>query len=176
MTDKTTEPVSKSQRKRDSIACQKLGEALVGLTNQKLAALPLPEHLRDAILHARGIKSHGAHRRQIQYIGKLMRELDTQPIADALECLQRQGVQDAARHHQIERWRERLLEEGDGALGALLEQHPRADLQHLRQLLRSARKEQSAGGPQPAARRLFRYLRDLSEGGEGPGKDTPAGG
>lgn len=176
MTDKPLEPVSKSQRKRDSIACQKLGETLVDLTGQKLAALPLPDHLREAILEARGIKSHGARRRQLQYIGKLMRELDTRPIAEALEGLQREGAQDAARHHRIERWRERLLAEGDNALGALLEDHPGADRQHLRQLLRKARKEQSAGGPQPAARSLFRYLRDLFEGEEGPGQNTPADG
>lgn len=153
--------VSKSQRKRDMQALQELGENLVKLKADQLDKIPLPEQLRQAVLEAQRIKSRSAHKRQLQYIGRLMRELDASPIREAMETLEARSAQANARLHHLERWRERLIAEGDAALSELLDEHPAADRQHLRQLIRSAQREQTQNGPHSHARALFRYLREL---------------
>lgn len=155
--------VSKSQRKRDAKALQELGEALVRLNAEQLQRLELPTELHEAVILAQGIRQHGGRKRQLQFIGKLLRSLDAEPIRAALATLQGQSRAAAARHHRIERWRDRLLEEGDGAVTELMQTLPGADPQHLRQLLRNARREAAAGQPPRAARTLFRYLRDLDD-------------
>lgn len=157
------EQVSKSQRKRESHALQALGEALVALSTERLAAMPLPEALREAVLEAQRIRQRGAHKRQLQYIGRLMRELDAAPIQAALDDLQQTSQEAVARQHRLERWRDRLLEEGDVALEPLLEEYPDADRQHLRQLVRNAQRERDRSKPPRSARMLFRYLRELDE-------------
>jgi ribosome-associated protein len=156
-------PVSKSQRKRDAKALQELGEALVDLSAEQLQRIELPASVREAVTLAQGIRQHGGRKRQIQYIGKLLRSLDAEPIRAALETLEGRSREAAARHHRLERWRDRLLEEGDGAVAELMEVMPSADSQHLRQLVRNARREAAAGQPPRAARSLFRYLRDLDD-------------
>lgn len=153
--------VSKSQRKRDMLALQALGESLVKLKAEQLGKIPLPEQLHQAVREAQRIKSHSAHKRQLQYIGRLMRELDASPIREAMETLEARSAQASAQLHHLERWRERLIAEGDAALGELLDEHPGADRQHLRQLIRAAQREQTQNGPHGHARALFRYLREL---------------
>lgn len=155
------EPVSKSQLKRDAHALQSLGEELVKLPVAKLARIPLPESLGDAIDEARRIKSRGAHKRQLQYIGKMMRHIDIEPIRHALDTLKDNSRQETVRLHRLEQWRDRLLEEGDAALSELLSEQPQADRQHLRQLIRNALKERGQNRPPKAARELFRYLREM---------------
>lgn len=154
--------ISKSQLKRESEALQALGEALVELPASKLAKIPMPGNLADAVAEARRIKAHGGRKRQLQYIGKLMRNIDAEPIQQAMEALSTEQARDNARFHRLEQWRDRLISEGDGALGELLEAYPQADRQHLRQLIRNAQREQAKGQAPKTARELFRYLRELS--------------
>lgn len=152
---------SKSQRKREMHALQDLGEQLVKLSKEQFEKITLPDKLRDAIVEARHIHQHGARKRQLQYIGKLMRELDPAPIQEQLDTVlghSRQAVQNL---HDIERWRDRLLAEGDHTLEELVAQYPNTDRQYLRQLIRNANKETHDNKPPKSARALFRYLRDL---------------
>lgn len=150
---------SKSQRKRDMHALQELGEALVALPGHKLARVPLDESLRDAIEHAQSISSHEGRRRQLQYVGKLMRSVDPAPIQAALDLLQAGSRAATALHHRAEHWRERLLNER-GALEAWRAERPLADLAQLQVLLDAARTELSAGQGGRRYRELFRLLRD----------------
>lgn len=153
--------VSKSQLKRESHALQALGEELVELPAAKLETIPLPEELAEAVALARRIKARGGRKRQLQYIGKLMRKLDEAPIRQAMEQLNSESARETAQLHKLERWRERLLDEGDSALAELLEKYSTADRQHLRQLMRNAQREKKQNKPPKSARELFRYLRDL---------------
>lgn len=153
--------ISKSQLKRESQALQALGEELVKLPPQKLATLPLPDNLAEAIRMARTITAHGGYKRQLQYIGKLMRQIDAEPIEQAMQEIRESSVQATARLHRLEQWRDRLIEGGDTALAELLDENPGADRQHLRQLIRNAQKEKQLNKPPRAARELFRYLREI---------------
>lgn len=153
------QPVSKSRRKKDMHARQALGEALVALTPAQLSGLGLPERLADAIGEARRIPTFEARRRQMQYIGRLMREVDPDPIARHLSALRNERRRDSARQHELERWRSRLLAE-DGALTELVRAYPGLDSQHLRALVRNARRELARGDPPRAQRALFRALRE----------------
>lgn len=154
---------SKSALKRQMTALQKLGEALVELSDRELDRIPVEDaQLRQVIIEARGINSRSARRRHLQYLGKLMRSIDPEPIQQALDQLHQQKRGDADAFKHLERWRDRLLAEGDSAVDALLQEQPAADRQQLRQLVRQHRKETTAGKPPAASRKLFRYLRELS--------------
>ncbi|NOX75072.1 MAG: ribosome-associated protein [Gammaproteobacteria bacterium] len=155
--------ISKSQRKRDMHTLQALGQQLVELPKEQFEKITLEEVLYDAILAARRIHQHGARKRQLQYIGKLMRGLDAEPIQEQLDTLMGHSKRAAQTLHHLERWRDRLLEEGDGALTELLNEHSQADRQYLRQLIRNAQKESHANKPPKSARTLFKYLRELTE-------------
>lgn len=155
---------SKSARKRDVEALQDLGAELVKLPRDRLRKMDLPENLLAAVLECQRITSHGALRRQMQYIGKVMRGLDAEPIAEQLAALRGESDAAKAEFHAVERWRARLLEKDD-ALTLWLADHPGADAQHLRQLIRNARKEAEQGKPPKASRELFRVLRDTPAGG-----------
>ncbi len=155
--------VSKSQMKRESHALQALGEELVSLPAAKLAKIPMPEELAEAVTLARRIKARGGLKRQLQYIGKIMRSIDAEPIAQALEEIKSSAGKEAAKFHRLEKWRDQLVEEGDAALEQLLKEFPTADRQHLRQLTRNAQREAAANKPPKSAREIFRYLRDLAQ-------------
>lgn len=157
--------VSKSQRKRDMQQLQALGEQLTQLSASQLQKLTLPEELLNAIIEAQQIKARGAHKRQLQYIGRLMRDIDPQPIRQQLDELQMHSAAASRHFHQLEQWRERLLAEGDEAVSQLVQEYPETDIQHLRQLLRTAHKEKLANKEPRAAREIFRYLRELMENG-----------
>ena len=161
-TDDGDDFVSKSQRKRDMHRLQDLGKQLTELTRAQLNKMALPEDLLDAILAAQSIHSNSARKRQLQYIGKLMRSVDPEPLLRQLEDLKNQSTAAKKNFHKLETLRDRLLEQGDQALSELLQQYPDADRQHLRQLLRSAQKEKAANKTPRAARALFRYLRELT--------------
>jgi len=155
-------PISKTQRKKEVQALQELGAELVALTEEQLATLELPERLRDAVLEARRITTHEARRRQLQYVGKLMRGVDPGPLRAALEAWRARARGHTALARRAERWRERLLAE-PGALAELLAEHPRADARRLRVLVRNALAERSATRPPRSYRALYRALRALLE-------------
>jgi ribosome-associated protein len=159
MQDEPDELGSKTRRKKDMLALQDLGVELVGLNEQQLAAMQLPESLLDAVLEARRLSKHEAKRRQMQYIGRLMRDIDAAPIRGRLEQWRGQGREYTAQLHAIERWREELLA-ADPALARFLYEHPAADSQKLRALIRNARRELSAALPPKSYRELFRLLRE----------------
>lgn len=154
---------SKSQRKRESTALQDLGEALVALPEDRLVKIDMTDSLRDAVREARRITRHEARRRQMQYIGKLMRSVDPQPIQAALDDIT--GVSAAAteRMHRLERLRQRLLDEESVALDEIAATYRSADLQQLRQLRRNALKEHEQNKPPRAFREIFRMLKALED-------------
>ena len=155
---------SKSARKRAATAAQKLGERLVSLRDAELAALPLPDRLLEAIRAARNIRSNGGLARQRQYIGKLMREVEPEPILALLAAGARTQSLDAERFRRVEVWRDRLIAEGDAALSALGEWRSLSSEQHakLAETLRRARHMASSTEQRTAAARaLFRGLREL---------------
>lgn len=164
MTDADTndERVSKTRRKQEMHALQALGVALVGLPDAQLAAMQLPADLARAVREARSIASHEARRRQLQYIGRLMREIDPEPIRARLNDIEGSSAAATARHRRTEQWRVRLMED-DAALTDFAHEHPGADLQSLRTLIRNARREQKEGRPPRAFRELYRLLRDAEQ-------------
>src|ERR1044072_2681467 len=158
-----TERPSKSERKRRSDDLQSLGEALIDLPDSELSALPLPEQLRDAVVLSRRITAHGGLYRQKQYIGKLMRKIDAEPIREALEAKRTRERVEATRFHRIEQWRDRLLSEGSEGVAALAAEFPHIDSKAIGKLTERARKEkqQTSQKVTPAGRELFRGLRDV---------------
>ena len=161
------EHVSKSQRKRDMHALQDLGSALVKLSNQQLAQLNLPEDLAAAVAECKRLKKHEAIRRQMQYIGKLMRHVDPEPIQAQMAAWRGDSDAETAKLHQLERWRDRLLADDD-ALTKFATEHPGIDTQTLRNLIRNARKEAQLAKPPRNARALFRTLREIVQGATTP--------
>jgi ribosome-associated protein len=153
---------SKTRRKLDMHALQALGASLVELGPGQLAAIEMPEALREAVLAAKRIASREARRRQLQYIGRLMRDVDPAPIRAKLDAWRGQSRDATAALHRVERWRERLLAEED-ALTELASQFPAADLQRLRTLVRNARDEQAGAKPPRAFRELFRAIKAVVE-------------
>jgi ribosome-associated protein len=152
---------SKSERKRVAHAAQDLGETLIGLKDSELEALDLPERLLDAIRDARRIHSRGGGARQRQYIGKLMRDIDLEPIRAALAARGEQSARDAERFKRLEQWRERLITEGTPALEDLERWRPGLDRTQWQRRISAAQSERARGGPGPASRELFRTLREL---------------
>ena len=159
--DEDIEYVSKSQMKREMLALQELGEKLVALSSEQIHQLQLPDILEKAVLEARQIKKHGAMRRQLQYIGRLMRDVDPEPIQAALDRRGESHRRRARREHEIEHWRERLMADEPAAWTELSKQLQPADLCELRSLVRQARAERSAARPPASARILFRKLREI---------------
>ncbi|HWA13658.1 MAG TPA: ribosome biogenesis factor YjgA [Burkholderiales bacterium] len=152
--------ISKTQRKRESHSLQDIGEELVALGAERLAQMDLPQNLLEAVLEARRISKFGALRRQMQYLGRLMREIDPAPIRARLDAWKGQSAEATANLHKIERWRDRLLKD-EGGLADFAALHPRADLQRLRALVRNAQREAAAGKPPKSFRELFQSLREI---------------
>jgi len=152
---------SKSHRKRESEALQVLGETLVGLAADQLARIELPDHLRAAIDEARRIRKFGALRRQFQYIGKLMRDVDAEPIRRQLDRLEGHSRTHSAWLHRLEQWRSRLISD-DRALDEFVRVHPGIDVQQLRTLIRNARHEAAQSRPPRAFREIFSLLKSVA--------------
>jgi ribosome-associated protein len=161
---------SKSQMKRDMDALQAMGARLVELGSERLAKVVMPDNLRDAVKEAQRITKHGARARQLQYIGRLMRNVDPEPIQAALDEFDGVSAAANARMHALERLRERLLED-EGVLNEIARRTATTDFQHLRQLRRNALKEKAEGKPPRAYRELYRVLRDMDKPPEEPGDD-----
>ncbi|HCJ51383.1 MAG TPA: ribosome-associated protein [Gallionella sp.] len=153
-------PPSKTKIKKQMHDLQDLGEELVELSKDQLAQLDLPETLYLAIREMSRINKFGARRRQMQYIGKLMRDVDTAPINAKLDIWKGTSQQHIGYMHQVERWRDRLLE-SDTALTELLTAYPDTDVQRLRTLIRNAQKERESGKPGKNYREIFQVLRDI---------------
>ncbi|NTV11303.1 MAG: DUF615 domain-containing protein [Zoogloea sp.] len=155
-------PPSKSQRKREMQALQDIGDQLVALSPERLNKVPMPDALRIAVLDWQRFPKHEAQRRQMQYIGKLMRNIDPEPIQAVLDAFKGASAEETARMHRRERLRVDLLED-EKVLHTIAETWPGADLQHLRVLRRNALKEREAGKPPRSFRELFKVLRELEE-------------
>jgi ribosome-associated protein len=154
---------SKSSLKRESAALQDLGQELLDLSSEQLARLDLPAELFEAVRLGQTITAHGGLKRQRKFIGKLLRQLDAEPIRAGLAALKHEGADAVRLQHLCERWRDRMLGEGDSAVNEFIGEHPDADRQKLRQLARDGQRERDAGKPPRAARLLFRYLREILE-------------
>lgn len=159
----TRQEISKSQRKRDLDELKHLGRDLLGLGEDALRDLSLPEPLLDALRTARSISARGALKRQLQYIGKLLREVDTAPLRAAIEAREHHHELHTRAFHELETLRDRLVLGESAALDDAMARFPLADRQHLRKLARQAHGEHEQHQPPRAARLLFRYLRELQE-------------
>lgn len=161
--DLPPDETSKTHRKREMTALRDLGEELLSLKPGQLQQIPLPEQIRDAIDAALKMTSHGAQRRQKQYIGKLMRSVDATPIQAALNAIKEHGHASASRFRELERWRDRIISDTDATLALFTEAYPQAERTRLRQLARNAQAEQTKGEAPKSSRALFKYLRELTE-------------
>ena len=155
---------SRSQQRREALGVLELAEKLASLTPTQLARLPIPDSLQPHLEQTRRITAHSARKRQLAYLAKQMRREDDETLDAIRDALDEDGVaarREVAAMHRVEAWRERLLAEGDAALAELLDEHPAADRQHLRQLVRSTLEERKRNKPPRAFRELFRELRNL---------------
>ena len=155
---------SRSQNRREALEVLALGETLVELTPAQLARLPIPEGMLEHIEYTKRITSHGARKRQLAFLAKQMRREEDETleaIRDALDANSETSRREVAIMHRMERWRERLMTEGDVALGELLDEHPEADRQALRTLVRNALAEKAKNKPPRAYREIYQVLREL---------------
>jgi len=152
---------SKSQLKRDMTALQDIGEQLLKLSRKQLTAIPVPEELIAAIELAKSLHQREALRRQRQYIGRLMRDIDVIPITSYLNERHSQHKKPVDAFHHIEHWRDRLLTEGATALTEFINTYPSTDTQQLNQLIRNALREQQQGKPLGSTKLLFKFLQTL---------------
>lgn len=163
---------SKTKAKEEVEALQELGKRLVGVGNDRLKKLDIPESLRDAVLEAKRITSHGALRRQMQYIGKLMRDADIDPIQEMLDELDGISNKANARFHALEKLRDRLLSD-ESVITTLKNDYPELDVSALRTLRRNALKEQAEQKPPKSYRAIFQLLKSLESTDEAaPEADT----
>lgn len=151
---------SKTRRKAEAHALQTLGAELVALNRDRLDQIDLPESLRDAIVAAQSITKHEARRRQMQFIGKLMRHVDAGPIRTKLDAWKTVSVADVVYAHLLEHWRDRLLAEPD-ALAMLANEYPNVDLRQFRTLIRNVQREREQNKPPKNYRSLFQMLRKI---------------
>lgn len=154
---------SKSEMKRQVNALQELGEQLANESRDRVKRVPMPEDVRDAILEAQTITNHEGRRRQLQFVGKKMRTLDEEEIAAikrVMDSWKGTSKAETAALHALERRREKLLAD-DNALTALLAENPGLDAQHLRTLIRNARKEQAESKPPKAYREIYQILKQI---------------
>ena len=165
-TEDTGRP-SKTKQKEAMHELRDLGAELVELSVGQLKRINLPENIFDAVRDCQKITAHGARRRQIQYLGKLMRGVDDEPIRAGLAMLRGESSAEVARLHRLERFRLRLLED-EAVLAEIAAQWPGVDLQHLRTLRRNALKEKENNKPPKNFRAIFQLLQELDQ------KGTPA--
>ncbi|EON93746.1 hypothetical protein MARLIPOL_01530 [Marinobacter lipolyticus SM19] len=152
---------SKSQLKREMHALQDLGKRMLELSNDQLDTLTISDTLRAAIEESRRIRQNEAKRRHLQFIGKVIRqEDDPDGLKRAIDAFDAGSEEHTRRHHLAERWRDRMISEGDSAVGEFVSYCPGADIQHLRNLARNARKDVEKQKNTGQARKLFRYLRE----------------
>lgn len=165
---------SKSELKRLMNSLQELGEALVAEPRDRVKRVPMPEDVRDAILECQTITNHEGRRRQMQFVGKKMRTLDETEVAliqKTIDGWKGASKADTAAMHALERRRDKLLAD-DKALTVLLSENPELDVQHLRTLIRNARKEQAENKPPKAYREIFQILKQVEAKKNKPAADA----
>ena len=155
--------ISKSQRKRDAHELLDLAKKLISMPESRLKRMPMDDDLRAEVEFARNIRPHGARKRQLMTVGKMLRKRDSDELADAVNDTNQKNRRVNARFHHVEAWRDRLVEGNDQNLSELLEQSPDINVQTLRQLIRNAKKEAKLGKPPAASRKLFKLLRETDE-------------
>ena len=155
--------ISKSQRKRDAHELLDLAKKLIAMPASRLARMPMDTDLREEVNFARSIRSNGARKRQLMTVGKMIRNIDAEPLIDAVYNVDNKNRQQSARHHHVEAWRDRLIEDSGNALTEILEYADTANMQALRQLVRNAKKELQLNKPPASARKLFKLLREMNE-------------
>ena len=153
---------SRTQKKNEARALQKLGEQLVAMSSEQLENIDISDDLRNAVIVAKKTKSHGARRRQLQYIGTLMRDIDPEPIQNALENIRLGDHQKILAFKKIEKWRDELKEGNRALIEEILNFCPDAERHRLTQLARNARNEYEAEKGVKSSRILFRYLKQIS--------------
>jgi ribosome-associated protein len=155
---------SKSAVKRQMTALQEMGESLTRLTDKQLDKIPLDdERLVIAVRETQQIKSNSARKRHMQYIGKLMRDIDAEAIQKALQVMYQQKQQTNDSFHELEKIRDQVLEQGQSGIELVTEKWPHADRQQLRQMVLQHQREVKSDKPPAASRKLFKYLRELQE-------------
>ncbi len=153
---------SRSQQKREMLALEELGLQLVDVPSAQLAGFDLPADLIHAISELRTMKKHGAIRRQKQRIGALMRQIDPEPVAELVRKIREKGREEARCFQKIQRWRDGLLADDQEVWEEISNELAGFDTQHVRALVKNAKKEKMAGKPPRCARQLFAYLRDTA--------------
>ncbi|WP_111495735.1 MULTISPECIES: ribosome biogenesis factor YjgA [Marinobacter] len=161
---------SKSELKREMHALQAIGKQLLALTPEQAEALPISDTLRAAIEESRRIRQNEAKRRHLQYVGKVMRnEEHLDEVVRALEAQNAGSDEHTRRQHLAERWRDRMIQEGDSVVGEFFDYCPASDMQHLRNLARNARRDVAKEKNTGQSKKLFRYLRECIDDQENPG-------
>jgi len=152
---------NKTQIKKDIAVLFALGEEMSELSPAQLNTLELPEKIHKAVTEVSGMPHKGARKRLLKFIAGQLHKIDAEPILEKLARIKNKSAHAVREHHIVERWRDRLVAEGNDALTELLSEQPHADRQQLRQLLRNAQKEAEAGKPPKSSRLLYRYLKNL---------------
>ncbi len=165
-------PVSKSQRRRDALEVKSLAQELINLGQAKLGRVPLDDSVRAAVMEARAIRSNVARKRQMQFVAKLLRRDDPEPILLALEKFDGEAREITGRQHRCEAWRLFLLEAGDPAVSKLVEKRDDTDTQAVRQLIRNANREAARNKPPASSRALFKILREMDQKAPLPAVDS----
>ncbi len=155
-------PISKTKLKAEADAQQELGVRLSDLPKDKLLKLNLPEALLTAVLDTKKITANGAIRRHRQYLGRLMREIDTAPILEQLSRWDGKHTAENAYFHGLERWRDRMIADSN-VLSEFIALYPNTDIQQLRTLIRNAQKELAANKPPKSSREIFKLLREVTQ-------------
>ena len=154
---------SKSQVKRECDDLVDLGEEILKLKTEELNSLDLPDELREAIITALKIKSRSGLKRQRHYIGKLLRSIDSEAIETQVKKIQHRHDTNTAQFKRLEKWRDNLIDNDKESLHQVISRFPDIDRQHINQLIRSAHQERKQNKTPAAARKLFKYLRELEE-------------
>jgi ribosome-associated protein len=152
---------NKTQLKKEFAELFALGEEMSKLTSAQLTTLELPEKIHNAVSEAMGMQLNGARKRLLKFIAAQLHKIDIEPIVAKLDRIRSKSVHAVREHHLAERWRDRLVAEGNDALTELLDEMPLADRQQLRQLMRNAQKEAETSKPPKSSRLLYRYLKGL---------------
>jgi ribosome-associated protein len=152
---------NKTQIKKDMAVLFALSEEMSELSTAQLSFLELPENIHKAVVEVSGMPHKGARKRLLKFITGQLHKIDVEPIQEKLARIKNKSAHAVREHHIVERWRDKLIAEGNDALAELLNEQPRADRQQLRQLLRNAQKEAEAAKPPKSSRLLYRYLKNL---------------
>ena len=159
---------NKTQIKKDMAALFALGEEMSGLSVTQLKTLELSENIHKAVVEVAGMPLKGARKRLLKFIAGQLHKIDIEPIQEKLARIKNKSAHAVREHHIVERWRDRLIAEGNDALTELLDEYPDADRQQLRQTLRNAQKEAEAAKPPKSSRLLYHYLKDLFKSEDQP--------